>query len=124
MQCMDRASLEQLLDRGLSLAEIGRRVGLHEATVGYWAKKHGLKAVNRQRHSARGGIARDQLERLVADGMSIAQIAEQLCRSKATIRHWLIRYGMRTHGAFGRRTAEEVRLAKDAGLTTVTKHCR
>jgi transposase-like protein len=48
MQCMDRASLEQLLDQGLSLAEIGRRFGLHEATVGYWVKKHGLRAVNRE----------------------------------------------------------------------------
>jgi transposase len=43
---MDRASLEQLLGRGLSLAEIGRRFDLHEATVSYWVKKHGLEAVH------------------------------------------------------------------------------
>jgi transposase-like protein len=40
---MDRGSLEQLLGQGLSLAEIGRRFGRHEATVGYWVEKHGLK---------------------------------------------------------------------------------
>jgi DNA-binding CsgD family transcriptional regulator len=32
---MDRPDLEQLLSQGLSLAEIGRRAGLHESTVGY-----------------------------------------------------------------------------------------
>ena len=46
---MDRASLEKLLGEGLSLAEIGRRFGLHEATVGYWVQKHGLEAVNREK---------------------------------------------------------------------------
>jgi IS30 family transposase len=32
---MDRASLEQLLNQGLSLAEIGKRFGRHESTVAY-----------------------------------------------------------------------------------------
>ncbi len=35
---MDRTSLEQLLEQGLSLAEIGRRFGLHVSTVAYWAR--------------------------------------------------------------------------------------
>ena len=48
---MDRASLEQLLGQGLSLAEIGRRFGRHEATVSYWVKKHGLEAANRAKHA-------------------------------------------------------------------------
>jgi IS30 family transposase len=51
---MERASLEEFLNQGLSLAEIGTRVGRHEATVSYWLKKHGLKAVNREKHTARG----------------------------------------------------------------------
>ena len=68
MQCMDRASLEQLLGRGLSLAEIGKRFGRHEATVAYWVQKHGLQAVNRQKHAARGGLDRTELETLVEQG--------------------------------------------------------
>ena len=96
MRCMDRASLEQLLSRGLSLEEIGRRVGLHESTVGYWVKKHGLEAVNRKRHAARGALTRGELERLVEGGASIAQIADVLGRSKGTVRHWLREYGLRT----------------------------
>jgi len=54
---MDRTSLERLLGQGLSLAEIGRRFGLHESTVGYWVEKHGLKAVNRD--STRPGVGSD-----------------------------------------------------------------
>ena len=48
---------------------------------------------------ARGGLDRAELEMLVEQGASIAQIAEAVGRSKATVRHWLIRYGLKTHGA-------------------------
>src|SRR5487761_2107450 len=41
---VDRSSLQAMLERGLSLAEIGRRLGRHESTVGYWVRKHGLEA--------------------------------------------------------------------------------
>lgn len=123
MQCMDRASLEQLLGQGLSLAEIGRRFDLHEATVSYWVKKHGLEAANRARHVSRGGIAREDLEVLVEAGKSIAEIAEAVDRSKATVRHWLIRYGLKTRGGVGRRPAGQVQAAKQAGLATTTMHC-
>lgn len=73
MRCMDRTSLEQLLGRGLSLAEIGRRFDLHESTVGYWVEKHGLRAVNRDKFAARGGLAREELEPLVEEGASIGR---------------------------------------------------
>jgi len=96
MQCMDRTSLEQLLGQGLSLAEIGRRFGLHESTVGYWVEKHGFRAVNRDKYAARGGLERDELEALVEQGASIAQIAEAVGRSKTTVRHWLREYGLKT----------------------------
>jgi transposase len=72
---MDRASLEKLLRQGLSLAEIGRRFELHESTVGYWVQKHGLEAVNRGRHAAKGALTRGELEPLVEAGMTIAHVA-------------------------------------------------
>jgi transposase len=95
---MDRASLEQLLTQGLSLAEIGRRFGRHESTVAYWVAKYDLSA-NRDRHAARGGIERELLEALVDSGKSIAEIASAVDRSKATIRHWLREYGLVTRRA-------------------------
>jgi transposase len=95
---MDPASLEQLLGQGLSLAEIGRRFGVHESTIGYWVQKHGLRAVNHHKHVARRGLARSDLERMVGTGMTIAEVAEAVNRSKATVRHWLTRYGLKTVG--------------------------
>jgi transposase len=120
---MDRASLEQLLGAGLSLAEIGRRLGRHESTVAYWVEKHGLAAVNRAKHGARGGLGREELERLVDSGMTIAQIAASVARSKGTVRHWLMRYGLKTSGGPGKRPAARVRAAKLAGLTTARMPC-
>jgi transposase-like protein len=123
MQCMDCASLEQLLRQGLSLATIGRRFGLQEATVSYWVKKHGLQAVNYGKHKARGGLTWDELEPLVESGATIAQIAEAVDRSKATVRHWLTRYDLKTRGGPGRRPAAQAKAAKQAGLVTVTMRC-
>jgi transposase len=93
---MDRGLLEKLLADGESLAQIGRRIGRHESTVGYWVGKYGLQATNRHKVASRGGLDRAELERLVAHGQSIADIARELARSKATIRYWLREFGMKT----------------------------
>lgn len=102
---MERALLQQLLGQELSLAEIGRRAGLHEATVGYWVKKHGLRASNHDMHMARGPLGEQELKQLVERGMSSAQIAEAVGRSKTTVRHWLREYGLRTQWAERRRAS-------------------
>jgi transposase len=120
---MDRASLEQLLGQGLSLAEIGRRFDRHEATVSYWLKKYGLEAANHGKHEAKGGLTREELNPLVDAGMSIAEIAEAVGRSKATVRHWLGKYELRTGGGVGRRSADASREARAAGLTEALLAC-
>lgn len=120
---MDRVLLEQLLDKKLSLAEIGRRVGLHEATVSYWVRKHGLQAVGAGRYSAKGALTRDQLEPLVDAGMSIAQIAEAVGRGKATVRHWLARYELKTSGRAGGPRAAALSEARENGLAEITLSC-
>jgi transposase len=102
---MDRALLEQLLRRGLSLAEIGRRFDRHEATVAYWVDKHGLQAVNQQKHRARGALTREELQPLIERGASIAQIADAVKRSKATVRHWLREYDLKTQRSASREKA-------------------
>jgi transposase len=96
---MDRASLEQLLGQRLSLAEIGRRVGRHEATVSYWLKKYGLEAVNHSKHEAKGGLTREELTPLVDAGMSTMEIADIFGLGKTTVRHWLREYGLKTQWA-------------------------
>ena len=121
MQCMDRASLEQLLGQGLSLAEIGRRFELHESTVGYWVEKHGLRAVNRDKFAAKGGLTRADLEPLVEHGASIAEIARAVGRSKATVRHWLREYGLTTRRAEWRR--KSISETGDTPMDVVQREC-
>jgi transposase len=120
---MDRASLESFLERGLSLAEIGRRVGRHESTVGYWVRIYGLRATNVDRHAAKGRLERRQLEILVDEGRTIAQVAEAVGRSKATVRYWLERYGLRTLGRRGAPSREGVEAAHAAGLARASLLC-
>ena len=120
---MDRELLERYLAEGLSLAEIGRRVGRHEATVGYWVAKYGLQAVGRRTHAARGAPSRGDLERLVLDEASIAEIAAELDRSKATVRHWLKRYGLKTSQEAGKRRTPAARAAWDAGVARANMEC-
>jgi transposase len=122
---VDRSELEDFLGEGLSLAEIGRRVGRHEATVAYWLRKHGLGAVNGTKHRARGRLERSRLEGLVERRMSISQIADHVGRSKGTVRHWLREYGLKTRRAADRKpggTAGEVaqRECPHHGLTEFT----
>jgi transposase len=93
---MDRRDLEQMLGEGLSLAEIGRRVGRHEATVSYWLRRYGLEAVHANRHAAKGRLSRSALASLVEEGMSTAQIAKTVGRNKSSVKHWLREYDLRT----------------------------
>jgi transposase len=120
---MDTASLEVLLARGLSLEEIGRRFDRHPSTVAYWMRKHGLVAAKADKHAGRGGLALERLRPLVETGMTIAEIAAEVERSKATVRHWLGRYGLRTKNTRGRRPVEVMARAKEAGLLAVNMTC-
>jgi transposase len=117
---MDRESLVAVLDLGLSLEEIGRRFDRHPSTVSYWLNKYGLQAFNRDKHAAKGGIPRDRLAALVEAGMSIAEIAAEVGRGKATVRHWLRRYGLRTRGGERAQAAAD---GRRAGLLTIARSC-
>jgi hypothetical protein len=120
---MDRALLEEMLAEGLSLAAMGRRLGVHESTVAGQLWVHGLQAVNAEKHAARGGLTREQLEPLVEAGMSIAQIAAEVDRSKATVRHWLRRHGLKTWSPSGSRRKAESHAALGAGLREARMRC-
>jgi transposase-like protein len=93
---MERDWLEEQLDAGRSIEAIAREVGRHPSTVGYWVRKHGLRSTYVDRHTARGGIARDELAALVEAGLAIRAMAAQLGVSYATVRHWLRVHDLRT----------------------------
>jgi transposase len=116
-----RESLKGLLDQGLSVAIIAKRFGKHPSTVSYWMAKHGLEAVSREKHMAKGGIDGKRLEELVEAGASIAKIAEVLQRSPGSVRHWLSAYGLETRSTAQRRIAKR---AREAGRSTVQRRCQ
>jgi hypothetical protein len=66
----------------------------------------------------------ETLESLIAVGNSIAEIANEVRLSKATVRHWLGRYGLRTNDFAGRRPAPIAEQAKAEGRLSITKSCR
>jgi transposase len=106
---MDRAQLESMLADGLSLAEIGRRVGRHESTVAYWLAKHGLRASGHDHYASKGALDRDGLAELVAAGLSSSQIGTVVGRTRTTVRHWLREYGLQTQWAERRQASSEGR---------------
>lgn len=93
---LEREALEAMLAEGCSLEEIGRRVGRHPSTVSYWLRTHGLEAVGARRHTPRGALEKARLEKLVAENLSVRDIAVRLDRSYNTVRYWLRRYGLET----------------------------
>lgn len=92
---MQKEFLEECLGEGLSLEAIGKRAGKHESTVSYWLKKHGLVAVQAEKHKSKGAPPREDIERLLAKGCSLREIAAELDRSLGTVRHWLRRYELK-----------------------------
>ena len=115
---MDKDALH-VLAQGVSVEQIGRRFGRHPSTVSYWMRKHGLQAPNRAKHAGKGGLDRDELAELVKRGMTIREIAGELDRSTATVRHWLRRYGMTTAATERARHTRDGRAQGESSLVRV-----
>lgn len=120
---MDEQSLASLLASGLSVGKIAQRFGKDPSTVSYWMAKYGLEARNRERHAPKGGIPRERLEKLVAAGMSIAEIALEVGLSKGTVRHWLHKHSLRTVNAHGRPSHPAAKAAKESARLTIAQSC-
>lgn len=100
---MKRKFLEECLTRGMSLEAIGREVGKHPSTVGYWLKKYGLVACGAEKYTGRGAIDRVELEGLAGRGATLSEMAKRLDRNVSTVRYWLKRYEIERSGLRGRR---------------------
>jgi transposase len=119
---MDKELLERYLAQGLTLREIGERTGKHLTTIGYWVKRHGLKAANAHKFAPKdSAISRERLEQLVGQGASLNDLSEVLGLSVSTVRHWLQKYGLETSGMGWRR--QQTRCAREAGLKQITRSC-
>lgn len=89
---MDKARLERYLADGWSLDRIGEAEGKHPSTVGYWLKKHGLKAFGASRFAQRGALVRSDLEDAISLRLTVPEMAQRFDRNVSTIRYWLRKY--------------------------------
>ncbi len=120
---MKKEELELYLADGLTLREIGERTGKHLTTVSYWLKRHGLRAVHSEKFAPkRSEISKERLEGLIEQGASLNDLAEVLMLSVSSVRYWLEKFGLKTHGAGWRR--EQTRHAREAGLKHIDRHCK
>jgi transposase-like protein len=93
---MDRDWLSTRLEQGRSIESLAREHGRDPSTVAYWVNKHGLASAHAAKHAPRGGLARETLQVLVEEGLSMRQIGSRLGVSGATVRHWLRKHGLQT----------------------------
>jgi transposase len=117
---VDRDRLKAWLDEGLSLPQIAALTNRDPSTVGYWVKKYGLVPNGQERHAAKGGLTRGQLEPLVAEGLTLDAIARALDRSNTTVRYWIARHGLESPIEVRRRDRER---AIASGKRTVVRTC-
>lgn len=122
---MDNVWLAARLAEGASIEAIARDVGRPASTVAYWVNRHELASSHAPKHAARGGIAHETLEPLVAEGLSVRAIASALGVSYATVQHWLKRHGLQTARA-ARPRRPEARTVQSTcskhGLTAFVKY--
>jgi transposase len=118
---MERDVLRQYLAEGMSLEQIGRLIGKHPSTVGYWVSKHGMAAHGRAKHASKGGLPRDELRILVEQGNTLAVIAERFDVSITTVRYWIKRHGLPRPQTVRR---EAITQAIESGRRTLFRECR
>jgi transposase len=113
---MEQDWLSERLRSGRSIESIAREVGRHPSTVAYWARKYGLRSAHAERHVTRGGVGRDELAALVADGLTIRAMAECLGVGYTTVRHWLRAHGLRTEWMAEQERRKAARAAGDSRI--------
>jgi transposase-like protein len=116
---LDKAFLEQCLNDGMSLPQIGRLVGKDPSTVGYWVRRHGLVANGRDRYSGKGPLERSTLAQLLGERQSVSTIARVLGTSPGRVRYWIKKHGLEIDGGRRRVISE----ARAAGATSVELEC-
>jgi DNA-binding CsgD family transcriptional regulator len=119
---MSKEELERYLAEGLSLEQIGKRVGRNPSTVSHHLKKHGLKPVNQGKHANKGRLSEEDLRMLVEGGATLREMAVALDRSVATIRHWLTKYGLTAEGSRRRSLSRKARLTGEKYATLECEH--
>jgi len=117
---MKKEELEGYLADGLSLEQIGKRVGRDPSTVSYHLKKHGLMPVGYDVHAPNQKVDPDELRSLIADGATVREAAARFDCGYSTVRYWLKKLGIETRRMSRLR---ESRAAIEEGKARVVLTC-
>jgi transposase len=93
---MTKEQLEGYLAEGLSLEQIGKRVGRDPSTVSHHLAKHGLVPVGHHLNAPNQKVEPDELRRLIAEGATVREAAARFGCGYSTIRYWLKKLGLET----------------------------
>ena len=118
---MDKEFLEECIEAGMSLPEIGRLADRSPGTVGYWVKRHGLVANGANKYRPGKGLKREELQPLVEDGQTLGQIAKQLQVSITTVCYWIDKHQLPTPRRV--RAGDSEKRLRD-GDTRAIRRCR
>ena len=104
-----KEKLEEMLAQGKEPKDIAKELGINPTTCRNYLKKFGIKTEKTIENQNVVAITKEQLEELVASGMTVAEICEMLDISKSTYARLLHRFGVET--------AQQSSLKKNAGVT-------
>jgi len=93
---MSKEELEQYLAEGLSLEQIGNRVGRDPSTVSHHMRKYGLTPVGHDVHAPNQKVDPDELRRLMARGATVREAAAHFDCGYSTVRYWLKKLDIET----------------------------
>jgi len=86
---MHPEELKRYLAEGLSLKQIGRKVGRDPSTISYHLKKHGLIPVGHDLHAPNQKVDPARLRRMLAGGATVREAAIHFGCGYSTIRYWV-----------------------------------
>jgi hypothetical protein len=117
---MTKEFLEHCLAEGLSLEQIGKKVGRDPSTVSYHLKKYGLVPVGHDTHAPNQKVDPEELRQVMAAGATVREAAAQFECGYSTIRYWLKKLDIETSRM---QRLRESRAAMQDGLTRVRLIC-
>lgn len=118
---VDRDWLAECLASGWSLDDIARSMERSPSTVSYWLRRHGLEANGAAKYGPKDPLDREVLAGLVAEGLSVPDIALRLDCTASLVRYWLTRHGLQSRQGDNRAAARE---AVARGERRVELKCR
>ncbi|TML27070.1 MAG: hypothetical protein E6G30_07550 [Actinobacteria bacterium] len=119
---MQREELARLLEGGLSLEAIGRRVGRHPSTVSYWLGKHGLTANGAPKYGRESAIDIADLRQLLDRGLAVTEIAQRLESTPSRIRRAMKKAGLASRQERNRRLVRAALARGDRVAALVCLH--